>query len=330
MSTGSLPQIIYKYPNGIIVQLEEVTPERCAEDLASSSVANRPGSYAYEVVLGDMMVQKRWRPLRDTPIYYDKKGNLLNGGHRFRVMVRYNVTMWMICVYGCDRSDIEIMDVGKNRSMRDALIVSGMTAKATDEVGTVARYLQLAREGNLHRIRNDRSRTVLDRMDAFRLEPEVYHSYKWVKSEVTGRKTCVLIHTPTWALMHYLVKVGGNKAQMKRFLKFFHLVVFEDGNMLKPGTPEYALRDWLQRHSRMGKRSRCWDVKHTTEVCGPHINAWGAYDQGFPMQSCAVHPSQVPVYIRGCAKPVATECMPYDPDDHDKRSVKFQGDAVIS
>lgn len=320
---------IYPWPedNGVTVSMALVDPEFAEATYTDNIMHNRQSSPARLEIYADVMRSRLWRPYRDTPLYFDRDGYCINGEHRLRAIVLANVAIPMIFVEGCDPTDIRVIDDLKARTIKDTLEATGMAPRSTNQLGTAIRYLDLARAKNLHRIRNDKVRPNLERAEAFDREPDIYKAFRWIKEFEADKnqKIKVKMHVPVWTLLRHITK--GHR---RKFNEFITKVMKSPGGALKPGTPEYALRDWFERHTeRTGRGSaERWATGHSTNVLGPVINAWNAYAKGHPMQSCEVIEELDETFIYGVTDPVGQR-MPFDANEREGSSVRFQGYGTI-
>lgn len=324
----------YTYPwpddEGVEVSMEMIDPEYAEHAVNELFPINRRSSPARVFIYAETYRNKKWRPYRDAPIYFDTDGNCLNGEHRFRAIIQANVCVPMIVVTGCDPTDIRVIDDMKARTVADALRATGLAASATIQLGTAVRWLYLARNKRLHGIRNDKGSATLDKAEAFDAEPRIYDSFLWVTDLAANKdpKPKVRVHVPALTFLHYIVSSSktGKKSRVEKFIRD---VVLTEGDSLKKGTPERALREWLLLHCDQIAGRFHWRLGHASNILGPILNAWNAAAQNYPMQSCEVHANDDDFFIVGVTDPVASKNLPFNAEERRSKSTRFQGTATI-
>lgn len=118
----------------IETRVEIITPEVAKEYLTHNCVnrslsPNRIKTYATDMKNGN------WE-LNGEAIQFNKSGELINGQHRLNAIIRANVPVTMLVMRGLS-NDLTLFDRGRNRSVRDSLIISGMDKRIATPI-TVA------------------------------------------------------------------------------------------------------------------------------------------------------------------------------------------------
>lgn len=107
---------------GIRVTVEEVTPARAREYLSHEKDKNRPVSLRIVDQYMRLMLANNWWSI-DT-LKFGTDGRLLDGQHRLMALDKGNLTMRMICAWGCPEEAMTTMDSGRPRTLADQLYLA--------------------------------------------------------------------------------------------------------------------------------------------------------------------------------------------------------------
>lgn len=129
--------------------IEKITPQRAAEYLKCNKV-NRLISHETINKYADDMKNGAFQ-CNGEAIKFNKSGDLVDGQHRLRAIIKSGVTVEILVIRGVDDS-VSIYDLARSRSPLDSLIIEGYDRELAN-VQNVA----LAR---LHTIIHKRSRTI--------------------------------------------------------------------------------------------------------------------------------------------------------------------------
>ncbi len=119
------------------MSIERVTPETALRWLAANP-SNRPISEDQVKRYAADMKRDDWKTTHQG-IAFDASGNLLDGQHRLRAIVRAGITVMLVVFRNCDRDSFDRLDTGKKRTAADALAIDGMDAARA--VAAIARNI---------------------------------------------------------------------------------------------------------------------------------------------------------------------------------------------
>lgn len=105
------------------MQIELVTPEMALKWLAANP-SNRPVSDPVVRQYAADMKAHRWKTTHQG-IAFDRSGDLLDGQHRLRAVIRAGVPVRMLVFRDCDRATFDRLDTGRKRTAADALSIDG-------------------------------------------------------------------------------------------------------------------------------------------------------------------------------------------------------------
>ena len=111
------------------ITIEEVTPEM-AKDWLGKNTFNRNKSEIHVAHLAEAMYLDEWR-LNGEAIIFDSKGRLQNGQHRLWACIEAATSFTTVVIRGADSDAIFTIDVGRKRSLADALQLRGEKDVAT-------------------------------------------------------------------------------------------------------------------------------------------------------------------------------------------------------
>ena len=106
-----------------------ITPDLARKWLLNNKVnrtlsVGRMSQYAYDMKHG------KWQ-VNGEAIKFGKDGSLKDGQHRLFAIIKANVTVSSLVIYGLDEN-ITIQDRGRNRSVTDSLLLEGMNKKVAN------------------------------------------------------------------------------------------------------------------------------------------------------------------------------------------------------
>lgn len=114
-----------------------VTPELASKFLATQ-IKNRPVTTANLDHYSRMMKEGKWE-LNGEAIKFNTEGNLIDGQHRLRAVIRSGKSVSMLVVNGLNGRAFETLDTGKTRSGADLLALEGYSQ--TSPLSAAARSL---------------------------------------------------------------------------------------------------------------------------------------------------------------------------------------------
>lgn len=104
-------------------QVEQITPARAAEMLVRN-VGNRPLRHSLVRRYAGDMSSGRWM-FNGEPIIISSSGRVLDGQHRLQAVVKSQVSIMALVVYGVDDSAFSTIDTGKMRQGSDIVGILG-------------------------------------------------------------------------------------------------------------------------------------------------------------------------------------------------------------
>lgn len=112
------------------MMVEEITPQM-AEEYLSHNMVNRTINRNRVIAYSNDMKTGEWQ-LNGESIKFDDSGNMVDGQHRLSAIIRANVSVKTFVLRGVE-SGISLYDRGRNRSVTDTLIISGMNKALADK-----------------------------------------------------------------------------------------------------------------------------------------------------------------------------------------------------
>lgn len=128
------------------IQIEEITPEQAARDLARSRRKNRENSPAKRRTFAATMREGKWNPFNSTAVSYDTGNDIINGHTRLEACVEAGVPFRSIVVRGVPPETFETEDTGRMRTSIDVLHIAGKRNAVT--LAPAARSLVLWERGH--------------------------------------------------------------------------------------------------------------------------------------------------------------------------------------
>lgn len=241
-----------------------VTPAQAAEWLAKNNTHNRTiregkvAMYARDMANGD------WKFNGDT-IRFSSDGTLMDGQHRLAAIVRADVTIACIVVWGLDSAAQDTMDIGAHRMLRDQLLLRG-EANA-HEMASIARRVITVERGAISTGNAGKyAPTHAEMIRYIESHPDIRRAAE-VAVRVKGRR---LPASPSSIGTAYLMcsRLDESDAEM------FYVVQVIDGIGLFEGDPAYALRSRFMSEYAGGRQMDPEDVYRYSIV------AWNGYQDG--------------------------------------------------
>jgi hypothetical protein len=227
--TATLTEMATTSTNGLTATFETVTPE-VAEKWLRHNNRNRPmsntevGKHARDMKAGN------WLQTGQT-IGFDWNGNLTNGQHRLQAIVLSGVPQQLLVVRGLDPRAQDVTDIGKKRTIADALHLEGLAKVRPGQLGSIARAVLLAENAptNDPKYRPTQAE-VLERVRAEQEEFE-YAAYVMGRAHSAGLRGGMIYGVA----YYYLARKNADAAA-----EFFEQLVTGAG--LTQGDPVFALR----------------------------------------------------------------------------------------
>lgn len=239
-----------------------VTPAQAAEWLAKNNTHNRAlrenkvASYARDMASG------AWAFNGDT-IRFSSDGTLLDGQHRLGAIVRADVTVPCIVVWGLAAETQDTMDIGAHRALRDQLLLRG--ENNSRDLAAVARRAMLAERGTLGGgaaavPTHAEMLTYIEANPGIRRAAEVAVHSK-------GRLPCA----PSAIGTAFFMCAQLNESEAE----YFYVTRVIDGIGLHEGDPAHTLRQRIQKEQMVSGRQMAPD-----DVYRYSILAWNHWRSG--------------------------------------------------
>lgn len=197
---------IAKSRNGVVSQIAEMTPA-LARVLLNRNDGNRKISDAIVTSYARDMVHGAWQ-FNGEPVIVSADGKLNDGQHRCEAVVRADVSIPALFVFGVERATRTTLDQGKIRTVGDFLSMGGHVN--TNHLGAAANLAwQYLAHGQLSSGGSNRA-TKSEILSFVEVNPNIVTSVSFVQQKgadaVGGRPTLGFVH---WALWQ---KAGRQKA----------------------------------------------------------------------------------------------------------------------
>jgi hypothetical protein len=219
-------------------RLVTITPEIAEIFLNYFNNTNRPISDANVLRLAKEMVNGKWLNNFE-PISFNKLGDSTNGQHRFKALIKTNMSFPFLIITGLEPEVYDTIDGGRKRTTSDVLAHAGvMSAKNTS---SVCKFIYGFKEGKYgaHRNTSERSlnNTAILEYYTYLGESDVHDS---VNFGLTYSKKANGIITPTiLGSMFYIFN------QIDRDKSYEFLSKLATGDNLTNTSPILALRNKL-------------------------------------------------------------------------------------
>jgi hypothetical protein len=126
---------------GTIKARWELIDERVAATFLSSMGKNRQAMETLEYKYSGDMERGLW-PVTHQGIAFNVKGDLIDGQHRLKSIIRAKVKMWMLVTYGLSMEAMGAIDRGKMRTAAHALQIMGHAFGSTRAVAVARRLAE--------------------------------------------------------------------------------------------------------------------------------------------------------------------------------------------
>ena len=119
------------------VVLADIDPAIAAKILSLNFENNRPASKRQIKKLASDMKEGRWSLVRDA-ITISQKGFLVNGQHRLEAVIESGTTQSFIFFFGATDEAVQLLDIGRKRTMEQRITISGIRITARECAATRA------------------------------------------------------------------------------------------------------------------------------------------------------------------------------------------------
>ncbi len=255
--TLSRPAKSKKTPVTITHEIVTVTPTLAAAWLDKNKINRTPKKATIDAYARDMLAGN-W-PLTGDGIRFLPNGDLLDGQHRLKACIQADVPFQTFVFYGVEPGARNYIDIGKSRSVRDMLAMSGVANNVV--VAAVANnLLQMKRASGWRKTTKNTPAEILDMVDRHPLIQRSAH----LATKCKGPPVSML------ATVHYLAaEIVGKRDRVDEFLE-----VFRTGVPDYDGCPAHKLRERMLRTGltmhRMAREHQWFSVVH----------AWNTFENG--------------------------------------------------
>lgn len=188
--------------------VETITPERAKEYLERNMInrhisINRVNAYKDSIIRGD------WQ-LNGEAIKFNKKGELIDGQHRLTAIIKANKPIEAVVIRGI-AEDVDIIDRGRSRSIRDTLMMQGYDKSLITHSTVGVVNLHNSYQNNITVSSDSYIKEFLDKY------PEnLIFAYKCVS--IRNQKSNARIRTSPFQLaLFYALECGVNKEEVFKF-----------------------------------------------------------------------------------------------------------------
>jgi hypothetical protein len=143
---------------GLSLRIMVIDPEH-AEHLLEKYTKNRTISKVHMIKYATDMMQGLWR-FNAVPILISKDGEIMDGQHRLKAIIKSGVSQKIVVIWGVDKSAFMTIDQGKPRSGGDVLSIIGLSKEKSTAISAliIKRYNfyngRIGTMGNAGRIYN--------------------------------------------------------------------------------------------------------------------------------------------------------------------------------
>lgn len=238
-------------------QLEIITPA-VANQMLDTNKRNRPLSiFTVERYAADMSAG-RWKPNGQT-IIIDTNGDLLDGQHRLRAIVKANKPQGMLVARNVAADSFDTIDNGKPRSLADVLGMQGYAYMHVTAGAARISYLYISGQS----MSATPSRVALtDFVEG--------HPYLQEAGKIVRMHKMRFPNAPLAAALF----LGNENRNLDDEVDAF-IEGTRSGADLSRGDPRLALREW-----EINERMRSRGMISTLAAFGASVRAWNAYASG--------------------------------------------------
>lgn len=262
-----------KYPK-IIHSIIKLTPEIAQKLLNTQTKDQRTISKTYVNTYAQAVKKGLWQFAGD-PIRVDWYGKLIDGQHRYQMVIQSEKSIKILILYGLDPNVFKVIDSGKKRAVSDALTINGEKSCKLLAAALVLLYYYL-RDGkkriSTHRGAatgkggpNEANLQTEEILNLLEKQPDIRKSLAKVYS--TGK----LLPASGAVFCHYLFsKIDPEMADT-----FFEKL--STGEDLKKGNPILALRNTfllnklevkeMPRGIKIGLTIKAWNMCRKEKTC---------------------------------------------------------------
>lgn len=222
--------------NGLQIQLAlvDITPD-VAKDILSRNNNNRTISSHNIKFLTDEILNDNWQ-FDGQPIRIDYNGNLLDGQHRLKSIIKSGQTMKSLVISGLKPETFKVMDTGKVRNGADILSIERIS-----EPSLTANALQFVNSIKLGKFASDRKKvnslSNTDLVEYYKTNRDISNSVDYVKEHNKSFKS--YLNNTYLTTFHYLFS-EVSKTDANEFVSKLC-----SGIGLEEGSPILALRNKL-------------------------------------------------------------------------------------
>lgn len=243
-----------------------VTPAQAAEWLAKHNTHNRAIRESKVSAYARDMESGSWKFNGDT-IRFATDGTLLDGQHRLSAIVRSEVSVQCIVVWGLEPDAQDTMDIGAHRALRDQLILRGEANSR--ELAAIARRGVLADRGS-YTGGGNAVPTHAEMIAFIDANPLIRRA-----AEVAVRVANRLPAAPSAIGAAYFMCARVNESDAE----FFYVSQVIDGLGLFETDPAYVLRQRLHKEVTLSGRQIDGDDAYRYSIL-----AWNHYRAGNKIQ----------------------------------------------
>lgn len=255
-------------PRGFRVEARMVGPDLAAEWL-TANIANRNPSPMKQAQYGRDARAGRWL-LTGQPIQFDWDGNLIDGQNRLQMIIKTDVQIPLLVVYGLDPRVRFVIDTGKARIAGDGLKIRGVP-----NANLVAAVARKHIDWNRHDIWGNKVKPSPDEViEWLESKPdELIQGAAILATRAQKQLGKGFGGTGAWGFFYLLLtEIDAEDAQ-----DFFEAVL-TGLDLWKPGEtdPRYVLRERVRRNR--------WTTQSAyINLAGYVVTAWNAFREGRPI-----------------------------------------------
>lgn len=256
---------------GMVARIELVTPDK-ANGWLERNLTNRRMQKNRVLRLAKAMRNGEWN-LNGQSIAFDYNGNMVDGQHRLQAVVKSQMPIWSVVVYGVPPEGQETTDTGKVRTLTDMLYRRGYPRP--DRLSSIAKWLWRYENGFMIRPPSpDQAMTIQQGLEVVETHPGLHQSL--LVGEQVGR--ALGLGQGVFGMLHYvLTDVNSQEVDF-----FFERL--KDGQGLIEGDPLYHLRQLIS--NLMRANSKATREKISGEyLAAVTIKTWNAYIRGDKVNS---------------------------------------------
>lgn len=244
-------------------EVRKITPA-LAEKMLKRNTRNRSVSEHTVKRYAEDMTAGRWKLSNDAICF---NGDLMiNGQHRLHAVIKSGVAIQCFVIESMDSDAFDVMDIGKRRSIGDALSVMG--EKNANVVGAALQLIERYMTGQMAGAEKRKRYSAIDVESFLKKYPEVRESVPFGIGSI--RKLCGSGAMPS--ACHYLFS-RKSPEQANQFM-----TTLKSGAGLEAGDPIFILREALM-HNAIAKAKL--PLSH---IMAYIIKGWNAWRKNRPMK----------------------------------------------